>query len=189
MRYLNPLRLLTAFTVAFVLTLAAGMPADTASAQRERVLMAHHGDLLMANLHTVKNTSARLVHINIGTEVISIAPLKEITIQPEQLEAVGQALDGPLKAFVASGDLVIDGKPLAPPVDIEPQRAAIQRADARSAADPRLSAPPVEPLRQGSDSDSDTDPAPAQSSASAQSAASSQEPAAQPSGSSSSKRR
>ena len=65
----------------------------------------------------IKNTSARVVHLNLGTRggVVSINPLHEVHLDGDQAAAAREALGGPSKALVDDGSLVIDGEAKAPP--------------------------------------------------------------------------
>lgn len=108
--------LLSAFVLAFGLTLALSLPADTVTAQRCAL---HSGDNPMPL--TVKNASARLIHLNLGNSVvIALAPLEERKFDGVEADAAQAVLDGPLAGLVEAGELVVDGKPKAAPPSNEP---------------------------------------------------------------------
>ncbi len=60
----------------------------------------------------IRNVSARLIHLNLGATggVISIAPLSTVDLKDEHADAAKLVLEGPMKALVDDGSLVIDGK-------------------------------------------------------------------------------
>jgi hypothetical protein len=111
--------LLAAFTTAFALTFASGaLPSD---AEASSGMLCTRKD---TSTMKIENTSARLVHLNLGTEVKTIAPLKTLELQGEDAERAKAVLDGPLIGLVDNGELVVDGKPKAPPASIEPSQPA-----------------------------------------------------------------
>lgn len=97
----------------------------------------------------VENTSARLIHLNLGTSVIPIAPLQTVTILGDDAIAAKAVLDGPFSGLVSNGDLVIDGKAKAAPASLEPTQ-------------PSTGAPPMPPQQPSDEAvDRDTEPVPA----------------------------
>jgi hypothetical protein len=70
----------------------------------------------------IENKSARLVHLNLGTHVVALVPLKEETLQGDDAARAKAVLEGPFASLVDSGELVVDGKPKATPPSIEPSQ-------------------------------------------------------------------
>lgn len=168
---ITPLRLhltLAAFVVAFAFTLALGMPTETVTAQR--VVHLERTPMPL----TVKNAGARLVHLNLGhSNVIALAPLKEVTLDGAEAEAAKAVLDGPLAGLVDNGELVVDGKPKAPAPSNVPTRTG----------------DPLDQLNTPGSGERDTDPLPPAASVSGSASQASAAPPPDPSSGGSSKRR
>jgi hypothetical protein len=90
----------------------------------------------------VTNRSPRLLSIAAsghGLGVLLLVPLDRVEVPPELEQAVRAALEGPLRTFVAKGELDIEDAPPAaapaheleppPAAELEPQDAAIASVD------------------------------------------------------------
>lgn len=62
----------------------------------------------------VTNTSARLFYLPGANELVRLAPLQTLEVSADNEAPLRAAFDGPLKHYVKTGDLVVEGGSSAP---------------------------------------------------------------------------
>lgn len=133
---MTPIRLLLA-TVALALASVVTLPTHAAvllpDAVAHRSAPAHIGKDTPVK---IRNTAPRIVHLNLGAPgIVAINPLQEVDLTGDQARAAKAILDGPSRALVDDGTLVVDGDAKAPPPNPAPPPGAIASTNM---GDPRL---------------------------------------------------